>query len=67
MGAIANKFCEKIYITDDNPRNEDPKLIRSHIKKGLKQKNVFEIPSRSKAISLAVENLNFGIIFVIEF
>ncbi len=65
MGAIANKFCEKIYITDDNPRNEDPKLIRSHIKKGLKQKNFFEIPSRSKAISLAVENLNSGDILIV--
>ena len=65
MGAIANKFCEKIYITDDNPRNEDPKLIRSHIKKGLKQKNFFEIPSRSKAISLAIDNLDSGDILIV--
>ena len=25
MGRIADKFCKKIYVTDDNPRNEDPK------------------------------------------
>ena len=33
MGSIANKYCDKIYITDDNPRTEDPKLIRTQIKK----------------------------------
>ena len=25
MGKIANKYCDKIYLTDDNPRGEDPK------------------------------------------
>ena len=28
MARIANKYCKKIYITDDNPRNENPKKIR---------------------------------------
>ena len=31
MGQIANQFCNKIYLTDDNPRNENPKKIRSSI------------------------------------
>ena len=22
MAKIANEYCEKIYVTDDNPRNE---------------------------------------------
>ena len=25
MAKIANKYCKKIYVTDDNPRNENPK------------------------------------------
>ena len=28
MGKIANYYCEKIYLTDDNPRTENPKKIR---------------------------------------
>ena len=27
MGKISNKYCNKIYITDDNPRNENPKKL----------------------------------------
>ena len=33
IGKIANKYCSKIYLTDDNPRNENPKNIRKEIKK----------------------------------
>ena len=29
MGKITNEFCHKIYLTDDNPRFENPKKIRS--------------------------------------
>ena len=25
MGSIANKYCDKVYLTDDNPRKENPK------------------------------------------
>ena len=31
MAKIANKMCNKIYITDDNPRNESPKKIRNDL------------------------------------
>ena len=27
MAKIAKTFCEKIYVTDDNPRKEDPKKL----------------------------------------
>ena len=33
MGQIANEYCHKIYLTDDNPRTENPNKIRSQIKK----------------------------------
>ena len=38
MGKIASQFADKIYLTDDNPRNENPNLIRSQIKEELKVK-----------------------------
>ena len=28
MAKIASKYCNKIYVTDDNPRNERPEKIR---------------------------------------
>ena len=65
MGKIAGKYCDTIYLTDDNPRTENPKLIRSQIKKGLKQKRFYEIPSRAKAIKTAIDQLNSGNILIV--
>ena len=31
MAKIANKNCKKIYITDDNPRNENPEQKRNQL------------------------------------
>jgi murE/murF fusion protein len=36
MGAIANNYCDRVYLTDDNPRWEDPHKIRQAIKKKLR-------------------------------
>ena len=33
MGKIASKYANKIFLTDDNPRFEDPKKIRQEKKK----------------------------------
>ena len=33
MGKIADNFSDKIYLTDDNPRFENPDKIRKDIKK----------------------------------
>ena len=43
MGDIANKYCDKIYLTDDNPRFENPKVIRDQIKRKLR-KNILKFP-----------------------
>ena len=40
MARIANKKCKKVYITDDNPRNENPKNIRNELKKFILRTNV---------------------------
>ena len=65
MGEIANKFCDKIYLTNDNPRNENPKKIRTDIKKRISKFKLKEIPSREKAIRFGVMNLFSGDILVV--
>ena len=65
MGKIANKFCQKIYLTDDNPRYENPKKIRMDIKKSIKKNKLFEISNREKAISVAIKNLNSSEILLV--
>ncbi len=60
MGRIAQRYSNKIYLTDDNPRNENPSDIRKDIKKGINKIKIYEIPSRKKAIQKAINNLNTG-------
>ena len=54
---IANQYCDKIYLTDDNPRNENPEKIRQQIKKFIKRSKLYEILDRKKAITSAVQTL----------
>ena len=65
MGRIAASYCDQIYLTDDNPRNENPKKIREDIKKGIFKKKYEEIPNRKLAISLAIERLKSGQILLV--
>ena len=53
-GKIANKNCKKIYVTDDNPRNEDPKKIRREISKYIVKDKTFDIGNRKLAIKKAI-------------
>ena len=55
MGNICEKNAGEIYITDDNPRNENPKSIRKMIISGIRKKLIInEIPKRAKAIEAAI-------------
>ncbi len=56
MGKIANIYCKKVYLTDDNPRRENPKIIRNQIKIQINKKKLIEIPSRKLAIHTAIKN-----------
>jgi murE/murF fusion protein len=64
MGYIASKYCKKIYLTDDNPRFENPKSIRQSIKKGIKI-DFIETKSRRLAIQLAIKELGYNEILLI--
>jgi murE/murF fusion protein len=66
MGLIASKFADFVYLTDDNPRGENPKTIRNQIVKGLKQKKkLIEIASRKIAISRCINDLHSGEIAIV--
>lgn len=55
MGAIAEEIADKIVITSDNPRSEDPQQIITDVLTGLKSINtekVFVEADRKKAIEL---------------
>ena len=56
MGKISNKYCRKVFVTNDNPRNENPKVIRNKIIKGCGKIGV-DIGNRKQAIENAIMNL----------
>ena len=56
MGKIAKKYSKKIYVTDDNPRNESPSKIRNEIVKSIRPIKCFNISDRKKAIKKAILN-----------
>jgi len=56
MAKIANENCKKIYITDDNPRNETPQKIRKDLSKKISKSKLFNIGNRSLAIKKAILN-----------
>ena len=60
MGKIAERYSDKIYLTDDNPRNENPTKIRKDIKRGIKNIQIKEFSNRKKAINEAIMRLNTG-------
>ncbi len=60
MGRIADKYSDKIFLTDDNPRNENPSKIRKDIKKGIIKNQIQEFPSRKEAIYKAIKYLKTG-------
>ena len=66
MGIIANKMCEKVYLTDDNPRSESPKKIRNEIKSKISKNKLYEISSRELAIKSAIEDIKSDEIVVVS-
>lgn len=63
MGKIAKKFADIAVITDDNPRNEDPKSIRKMILDGYPDAK--EITDRKEAIKFAINQLRSGDILLV--
>ena len=65
MGKIANKYCDRIYLTDDNPRYENPKTIRRSIRKNINKSKIYEISNRANAINKAILDLKTGDVLIV--
>ena len=58
MGEAARKFADVLYVTDDNPRTEDPASIRAAIMAACPDAN--EVGDRAEAILRGVDALQPG-------
>ncbi|WP_441241046.1 UDP-N-acetylmuramoyl-L-alanyl-D-glutamate--2,6-diaminopimelate ligase [Tardiphaga sp. 768_D3_N2_1] len=58
MGEIASENADRVIVTDDNPRSENPAAIRAAIMAAAK--GAVEIGDRAEAIRVAVEGLQPG-------
>lgn len=66
MGKIAGALAKKIYLTSDNPRNEDPDTIIEDIKSGIDPRcEVYINPNRKEAIAKALQEQGDGEIVLI--
>ena len=63
MGAVAAKFADRRYVTDDNPRTEDPQAIRAEIMAA--SPGATEIGSRAEAIRASIDALGPGDILLV--
>ncbi|MEP1442126.1 MAG: UDP-N-acetylmuramoyl-L-alanyl-D-glutamate--2,6-diaminopimelate ligase [Hyphomicrobiales bacterium] len=63
MGAISAKFADKTIVTDDNPRSEDPALVRAAIIEAVPDAS--EIGDREQAIFSAIADAESGDVIVI--
>lgn len=54
MGAVADKKCEHIILTNEDPYGEDPRQIIDEVAEGIKNTNVEIIIDRREAIKRAL-------------
>jgi UDP-N-acetylmuramoyl-L-alanyl-D-glutamate--2,6-diaminopimelate ligase len=54
MGAIADELADRIIVTDDNPRSENPAAITAAIASGIKSHPIRIIHDRGEAIGAAL-------------
>ena len=55
MGAVLDKYCDMIILTDEDSRNEDPYVIAEEIAQGIEKTNYVIIVDRYDAIRQAIE------------
>jgi UDP-N-acetylmuramoyl-L-alanyl-D-glutamate--2,6-diaminopimelate ligase len=63
MGAIASEKADRVIVTDDNPRSENPASIRSAILAATR--GAIEIGDRHEAIRQAVAELHSGDVLLV--
>lgn len=65
MGKIATELADMVIITNDNPRDENPKIIRSEIINGCDKSKILEIEDRKMAICKSIDLMQDNDILII--
>lgn len=66
MGKVASELADRIVITSDNPRTEDPMAILAEIQTGIVPgKAVTVEPDRERAIQQAIRSAKVGDVIII--
>ena len=64
MGRIAGELADRVFVTSDNPRGEDPQAIVAAIMQGIQAAGASArarlIHDRARAISSALEQASAG-------
>jgi len=60
MGAVAVALADRVWVTTDNPRNEDPQAIIDEILAGLERDKVEVVVDRREAIHAAIASAQPG-------
>jgi UDP-N-acetylmuramoyl-L-alanyl-D-glutamate--2,6-diaminopimelate ligase len=60
MGAVAEKYCSHIFLTNEDPYDEDPKKIIGEVARGIKNKTPKIILDRREAIREALSLAHAG-------
>jgi UDP-N-acetylmuramyl tripeptide synthase len=63
MGRIADELADCVWVTDDNPRSEDPETIRKQIHSGGARAT--DAGPRREALELALSALRSGDVLVV--
>jgi len=63
MGKMASEFADDVIITDDNPRSENPAVIRAEVMAGAPQAK--NIADRADAIASSIKALQKGDVLLI--
>jgi UDP-N-acetylmuramoyl-L-alanyl-D-glutamate--2,6-diaminopimelate ligase len=60
MGAIAERLADRVILTNDNPRTENPAAILSEIAAGMSRREAASVPDRREAIREGLRGLGSG-------
>jgi UDP-N-acetylmuramoyl-L-alanyl-D-glutamate--2,6-diaminopimelate ligase len=66
LGKIADKFCDNIFITNEDPYDEDPRKIMDDVASGVKNKKPHLILDRKIAIHKALASAQYDDAVVIS-
>jgi len=65
MGRIAADLADRVILTSDNPRDEDPEAILDEIEAGMAGRAHLRVSDRAEAIRRAVDGLGDGDILLV--